>query len=196
MGRSVFRPARFFDRIHDGHAPLGRFRAHEIRPGAAAFPIAGWQRYLPRDFVPCGCVFVCVCAQNAGECFSRLPAVSLLIVRDTYNMSRQVGALVARQCDTYVKKHVPEYLENRCENIVLTSKHHACRLLHYFALAPGQKLPDDLDSWYVLHRGEPAPPCELLIRSLCRAASSARVVSQSMSGTVCTGRASILPLLH
>ena len=50
---------------------------------------------------------------------------------DLANLVVDVGALVARLCDSYVKIVRPSYQENRLENIVVNSEAHKARLLHY-----------------------------------------------------------------
>jgi len=46
-----------------------------------------------------------------------------------------VGTLVAKQCDRYVAKMVPNYAQARLQTIVSSSLTHKARLLHYFPLA-------------------------------------------------------------
>jgi len=53
------------------------------------------------------------------------------------NMGRllvDVGMLIAKQCDLFVKKHCPSYDDGKLENIIRTSKAAKGRALHYFPI--------------------------------------------------------------
>lgn len=79
------------------------------------------------------------------------PWCNTIKVDTPYLLLIQVGALVAAQCDAYVHGQVPAFAKDKCQTIVRGSKHHACRLLHYFAFADATSIPQDLDSWCGWH---------------------------------------------
>lgn len=54
-----------------------------------------------------------------------------------------VGKLVAKQCDTYVKKEMPSYTEGRLTRIIAESLSCKARLLHYFPAAAPQETEND-----------------------------------------------------
>lgn len=69
---------------------------------------------------------------------------------------RQVGALVARQCDAYVRSRSPTYAARRLETIVRESTVAKGRLLHYFPMeepgADGNGDEDDgVSTWCGWH---------------------------------------------
>lgn len=62
--------------------------------------------------------------------------------KDMGGLIVEVGALVARQCDSYVSRMCPAYPPNRLEKIVRESRVCKARLLHYFPIIPEGKGPD------------------------------------------------------
>lgn len=67
-----------------------------------------------------------------------------------------VGTLVARQCDAYVKKRTPSYRDNYLENVIKTSLSCKARLLHYFStpvhdVDPAAASDVDFSSWCGWH---------------------------------------------
>lgn len=65
----------------------------------------------------------------------------------------QVGRLVARLCDAYVKSKCPEYLEGKLERVLTESMFCKARLLHYFATEPKEVGTEDgsFSSWCGWH---------------------------------------------
>ncbi|GAB7353230.1 hypothetical protein MBLNU459_g3747t1 [Dothideomycetes sp. NU459] len=65
------------------------------------------------------------------------------------------AALVARACDRYAQKNVPEYQQGYLEHVVKTSISTKARLLHYFPApeteAPKTETADDSDDWCATH---------------------------------------------
>jgi isopenicillin N synthase-like dioxygenase len=66
-----------------------------------------------------------------------------------------VGLLVAKQCDTYVKRVVPSYQENKLHDTIAASKCTKGRLLYYFPLNSEQDIQEAsdqcMDNWCGWH---------------------------------------------
>jgi len=83
---------------------------------------------------------------------AELPELSVAF-KDCGSLIVQVGELVAKHCDKYVKSKSPNYEEGRLLRIVQSSRTCKARLLHYFDSSAGESQRDDsrVDSWCGWH---------------------------------------------
>lgn len=61
------------------------------------------------------------------------------------------GVLVARACDQYAEKEIPDYKSGYLEHVVKTSTTTKARLLHYFPAALDAELKTNDDDWCAAH---------------------------------------------
>jgi len=62
-----------------------------------------------------------------------------------------VGKLVAKQCDTYVEKRLPDYPKGYLQQTLATDETTKARLLHYFPRTTTAEDAGDIDSWCGWH---------------------------------------------